>query len=172
LLRHVFLAMVEIVGIVQETVDAFLEKPLLLGQIKIHVLYFLRNSVWATLLPSSPSSSPRKRGSSNRRCLVSLMTAAAYWVPRLRGGRQFLFVTQRGLQPQHRLGDDVALDLVGAAVDRDLAVVEVARRDLRGPFHLFVGAVVAVLVIGRGERADHFHQEFGGGLLDFRTLDL
>jgi len=30
--------MVEIVGIVQETVDAFLEKPLLLGQIKIHVL--------------------------------------------------------------------------------------------------------------------------------------
>src|SRR5712671_7912047 len=77
-----------------------------------------------------------------------------------------------GSQPQYRLGDDVALDLVGAAVDRDLAVVEVARRDLRGPLHRLVGAVVAMLVVGRGERADHFHQEFGGGLLDFRTLDL
>src|SRR5678815_4393817 len=74
-------------------------------------------------------------------------------------------------KPQHRLGDDVALDLVGAAVDRDLAVVEVARRDLGGPVHGLVGAVVAVLVVGRGKRADHFHQEFGGGLLDFRTLD-
>src|SRR5712675_999182 len=77
-----------------------------------------------------------------------------------------------GSQPQYRLGDDVALDLVGAAVDRDLAVVEVARRDLRGPVHRLVGAVVAMLVIGCGERADHFHQQFGGGLLDFRTLDL
>src|SRR5882672_12197069 len=75
-------------------------------------------------------------------------------------------------QPQHRLGDDVALDLVGAAVDRDLAVVEVARRDLRGPVHCFVTAIVAVLVIGRGERADHLHQKLGRGLLDFRALDL
>ena len=29
-----------------------------------------------------------------------------------------------------------------------------------------------MLVIGSGERADHFHQQFGGGLLDFRALDL
>src|SRR5882724_10257037 len=68
-------------------------------------------------------------------------------------------------KPQHRLGDDVALDLVGATVDRNLAVVEVARRDLGGPVHRLVGAVIAMLVIGRGERADHFHQQFGGGLL-------
>src|SRR6185503_3756218 len=56
-----------------------------------------------------------------------------------------------GLKPQHRLGDDVALDLVGAAVDRDLAVVEVARRDLRGPVHRLVAAGVAVLVVGSCE---------------------
>ena len=49
-------------------------------------------------------------------------------------------------KPQHGLADDVALDLVGAAVDRNLAVVEVARRDLRGPIHALVGAGVAVLV--------------------------
>src|SRR5271156_148678 len=76
------------------------------------------------------------------------------------------------LQPQHGLGDDVALDFVGAAVDRDLAVVEIARRDLRGPVHRLVAAVVAMLVEGSGERADHFHQQLGSGLLDFRTLDL
>ena len=40
LLRAVFLARIEVVGVVQEPVDAFLEKPLLLGQIKIHVIYF------------------------------------------------------------------------------------------------------------------------------------
>src|SRR4051794_8089386 len=44
------------------------------------------------------------------------------------------------LQPQHRLGNDIALDLVGAAIDRDLAVVEIARRDLGGPVHGLVGA--------------------------------
>src|SRR6266480_4184104 len=38
-----------------------------------------------------------------------------------------------GLQPQDRLGDDVLLDLVRAAVDRDLAHVEVARRERRRP---------------------------------------
>src|SRR6266478_317521 len=69
------------------------------------------------------------------------------------------------LQSQHRLGDDVALDLVGAAIDRDLAVVEIARRDLRGPVHRLVGAVVAVLVVGGCERADHLHQQLGRGLL-------
>src|SRR3954466_9318048 len=98
------------------------------------------------------------------------MTAAAYWVPRLRGERQRPVFNRS--QPQHRLGDDVALDLVGAAVDRDLAVVEVARRDLGGPVHGFVRAVVAVHVVGRGERADHFHQQLGGGLLYLGALDL
>ena len=41
LLRHVFLALVEIVGTAEQTVDTFLEKPLLLGQIKIHFTYIL-----------------------------------------------------------------------------------------------------------------------------------
>src|SRR5580692_3738401 len=73
---------------------------------------------------------------------------------------------------QHRLGDDIALDLVRAAIDRNLAVVEIARRDLRGPFHRLVAAIVTVFVEGRRERADHFHQKLGGRLLDFRTIDL
>ena len=34
------------------------------------------------------------------------------------------------LQAQDGLGDDVALDFVGAAVDRGLAAVEIGRRDL------------------------------------------
>src|SRR6187399_2486463 len=89
------------------------------------------------------------------------------WMPGTSPG-----MTAMRLQPQHRLGDDVALDLVGAAVDRDLAVIKIARRDLRGPFHLLVAALVAVHVIGGGERADHFHQQFGGGLLDFRAFYL
>ncbi len=42
LLLLVLLARIEIVGVGQQTVDAFLEKALLLGQIKIHVLYSLR----------------------------------------------------------------------------------------------------------------------------------
>src|SRR5258708_20005545 len=37
-LLGVFLARFEVVGVGQKTVDAFLEKPLLLRQIKIHVL--------------------------------------------------------------------------------------------------------------------------------------
>src|SRR3954469_2272500 len=106
------------------------------------------------------------------------MTAAAYWVPRpsaqlrTRRGTTTCCYCATSSQPQHGLGDDVALDLVGAAVDRDLAVVEIARRDLRSPVHRLVAAVVAVLVIGRGERPDHFHQKLGRGLLDLRALDL
>src|SRR6476620_9335380 len=37
------------------------------------------------------------------------------------------------LQSQYRLRDDVLLNLVRAAVDRDLARVEISRRDRRGP---------------------------------------
>src|ERR1700722_8615989 len=47
------------------------------------------------------------------------------------------------LQSQHRLGDDIALDLVRTTVDRNLAVVEITRRDLRGPIHRLVAAIVA-----------------------------
>ena len=73
LLRHVLLARVEIVGVVQQAVDAFLEKPLLLGQIKIHVRYFLSaNQIGSSCSGlTSPrlrlSRSPRTRGSRNRR---------------------------------------------------------------------------------------------------------
>src|SRR5215217_2280609 len=42
LLGHVLLALVEIVGVAQQPLDAFLEKPLLLRQIKIHVVYSFR----------------------------------------------------------------------------------------------------------------------------------
>src|SRR5213076_733417 len=51
LLLLVLLARIEIVGIGQQTVDAFLEKALLLGQIKIHVRYFLRITKFS---PSCP----------------------------------------------------------------------------------------------------------------------
>src|SRR5207237_8976162 len=37
-------------------------------------------------------------------------------------------------QPQDRLGYDVLLDLVGAAIDRGFAPVEVGRGDRAGPF--------------------------------------
>src|SRR5262249_41358146 len=67
LLLLVLLPRIEIVGVGQETVDAFLEKALLLGQIKIHVGSSLKNSIWATPLPSFRSSPPRRRGPSTRR---------------------------------------------------------------------------------------------------------
>ena len=51
LLLLIFLARIEIVGVGQETVDAFLEKALLLGQIKIHVRYFLQITKFS---PSCP----------------------------------------------------------------------------------------------------------------------
>ncbi len=37
LLRHVFLARLEIIGIAEQPVDAFLEKALFLGEIEIHI---------------------------------------------------------------------------------------------------------------------------------------
>jgi len=43
LLGHVLPALVEIVGVAQQTLDAFLEKPLLLGQIKIHFSLLSQN---------------------------------------------------------------------------------------------------------------------------------
>src|SRR5207248_2530183 len=88
--------------------------------------------------------------SHNRRGVLGVPRPSA----QLRTRRGTTGVVVAGLKPQHRLGDDVALDLVGAAVDRDLAVVEVARRDLGGPVHGLVRAVVTMHVVGRGERAD------------------
>ena len=44
LLGAVLLARLEVVGVVQQPVDAFLEKPLLLGQIKIHVRLLLTHA--------------------------------------------------------------------------------------------------------------------------------
>ena len=62
LLLLVFLARIEIVGVVQEPVDAFLEKPLLLGQIKIHVLYFPTSmSSWPGLPRPSTTSDPQNQ---------------------------------------------------------------------------------------------------------------
>ncbi len=41
LFLHVFLALLELVGIGEQPVDAIFEEPLLLGQIEIHFLRFL-----------------------------------------------------------------------------------------------------------------------------------
>src|SRR3954471_10078378 len=80
-----------------------------------------------------------------------------------------------GLQPENRLGDDVLLDLVRAAIDRDLAPVEVGRRDRAGPVgpdRRLVRAVLVLLLVGHGVGADDLHQELGRRLLDLRALDL
>src|SRR5205085_7261384 len=48
-------------------------------------------------------------------------------------------------QPQNSLGDDILLDLIRATVDRDLAHVEIARRERRRPLgsdRRFVPALV------------------------------
>ena len=150
LLRHVFLARVEIVGIGQQTVDAFLEKPLLLGQIKIHFV-----SSYSSIINSACHSGMRPLGagpeSISRR--GDRVARSALRMPRVCSPPLTPTLSRKSgaresnHKPQHRLGDDVALDLVRAAVDRDLAVVEIARRDLResSPIGL-VAAVVAMLV--------------------------
>src|SRR5690348_2942004 len=79
-------------------------------------------------------------------------------------------------QPQHHLRDHVLLDLVRAAIDRSLAVVEIMRRQGRsvvGPDRLLVPAFLERLAL-EGERvgADRLHGEFGQALLDLRALDL
>src|SRR4051812_12456445 len=78
-------------------------------------------------------------------------------------------------KPQYRLGDDVPLDLVRAAVDRDLAPVEIGRRDGAGPVgadRRLVLAVLGLVLVGQGVGTDHLHQELGRRLLDLRALDL
>src|SRR5262245_29869740 len=80
-------------------------------------------------------------------------------------------------QPQYCLGDDVLLDFVSAAVDRDLAHVEVGGRERGRPVGADRWLVPALLVeifrlIGQRVGADHFEQQLADGLLDLRALDL
>src|SRR5688572_4227048 len=80
-------------------------------------------------------------------------------------------------KPQYRLRDDVLLDLVRAAIDRDLAPVEVLRRERRGVVRADRRLVPAVVVgmrhlVGQRVGADRLHQELGDVLLDLRSLDL
>ena len=59
-------------------------------------------------------------------------------------------------QTENRLGDDVALDLVGAAVDRHLPRVEIERRDGIGP-------IVTEIVSAEGVPyflAEEYHQKY------------
>src|SRR5215470_7156784 len=81
------------------------------------------------------------------------------------------------LQPQYRLRDDVLLDLVRAAIDRDLAPVEVLRRERRAVVRADRRLVPAILVgvtelIRQRIRPDRLHQQFRDALLDLRALDL
>ena len=63
LLLHVFLALLEVIGVGQEAVDALLEKALLLGQIEIHFFYSLQNQRNSCAAVSCPSAViPAKAG--------------------------------------------------------------------------------------------------------------
>src|SRR5215470_13926718 len=78
-------------------------------------------------------------------------------------------------QSQYRLRDDVLLNLVRAAIDRDLAPVEIMRRQGARPFRAdrrLVPAIVAVGFLGQRVRADRLEQQLADGLLDFASLDL
>src|SRR5260370_21890902 len=110
-------------GTAARAVDAFVEKPLLSGQLTIHLTYFPRILSQMLIMSSWPGLS--------RPSTSSLDLGKKDVDARHKAGHD----EEVKSQPQHGLGADVALDLVGAAVDRDLAVVEVAPRDLRGPVH-------------------------------------
>src|SRR6185312_1765463 len=79
-------------------------------------------------------------------------------------------------QPQHHLRDDALLDLVAAAVDRGLAIVEVARRSevrVLRPDRLLVAALPQEAgQVRRRIFADRFHGELGDALLYLRAADL
>src|SRR6516162_2254229 len=81
------------------------------------------------------------------------------------------------LQSQDRLGDDVLLNLVGAAINCSLAPVEISRRDRPSPFGAYRRLVPALVVLALGLvrhriRADDLEQQFRRRLLNFRALDL
>src|SRR5205085_2834118 len=119
-------------------------------------------------------SSPRKRGPSIPERLRFTTTAPGYWMPAFAGMTAERRDNAAPLKskPQHRLGNDVLLDLVRTAEDRYLAVVEVAGCDHRGPVVDLVRTILVVRRGWRGERADHIHHQFGGRLLQLRALDL
>src|SRR3954447_8452839 len=121
----------------------------------------------AQVFSSNPGSAPVTR----RRCSLSPYARAS--IPLTASRRAFcssskVKSTVRS-QPQDRAGDDGALNLVRAAVDGDLAVVQVLGRG--GPRPLgHVGAAVGVG--GQRERAGQVHEQFGGGLLQLRAPEL
>src|SRR5260370_6219605 len=92
------------------------------------------------------------------------------WWRRLRSGRS---PAASRLKAQHHLGDDVALDLVGAAVDRGLAAVEVDAgdaADLVGDNRSQV--VRRIAQIGRAVVAGRLERQPAEALLDLGPLDL
>ena len=79
-------------------------------------------------------------------------------------------------EAEQPLGDHILLDLVGAAVDRRRPRIEVVRCDrcCPGRTDRFIGGGAPQVFGLKGHRigARHFHQDLGGGLLQFRALDL
>ena len=77
---------------------------------------------------------------------------------------------------QDHLRNDVALDLVGAAVDRDLAIVAVRGGERRGVGGAGDAAQVAFLaraaLEGQGVGPDRVHHQLAQRLLDLGALDL
>src|SRR5205814_6760698 len=126
------LALFEFIAIADEAVDALFEKTLLFGEIEIH-----------SCLPH-----PEERAEGARLegpPYLRILRDAAWKVGYFRLSRQLsisgkpeidwlLRMRWLGLlEPQYRLRDDVLLNLVRAAVDRDFARVEICRCDRRGP---------------------------------------
>ena len=79
-----------------------------------------------------------------------------------------------GSEAQDGLRHDVALDLIGTAIDRDLAPVEIGRGRLRGEIRADWRLVAAVLmvVIGQHIGADDIHQQLRRRLLQLAALQL
>src|SRR5215472_5487298 len=80
-----------------------------------------------------------------------------------------------GSQSQDRLRDDVLLNLVGAAINRSLAPVEISRRDRPSPFRADRWLVPTIVVLALGlvrhrVGTDDLEQQFSRRLLNFRAL--
>src|SRR6202521_1659573 len=81
------------------------------------------------------------------------------------------------LKSQNRLRDDVFLNFVRAAIDRNFAPIEEGRREGRGVIRSdrrLVDAIVFDLLrlVRQSVRPDDLEQEFADRLLNFRALDL
>src|SRR5688500_12395803 len=85
-----------------------------------------------------------------------------------------LLLEARGLQAQHRLGDDVLLDFVRAAVDRRRPTVEPVGKLRLGVVGAGRRLVAAALLAGVGVRvpAERLDAELGDLLPDLRAADL